>query len=214
MALITRIEPVSHIQHHPRENLTASSWYQLLDNVYPISDREFDELWHMHPESRDSIMMFGKSVTIPRYQKLYGHDVEYRYSGKNMVSAPVTNSVMATTLTWVNQYEPQHQHNGMLVNWYRDGSHYMGMHSDDERDLTRGAAIYSFSFGAERVFRISNKATGEKTDLLLRHGSLLIMGGAMQQEFKHGLPARAGCKTPRINFTIRSFTTQKQPRQT
>jgi len=94
------------------------------------------------------------------------------------------------------------------VNWYQDGTHYMGAHSDDERDLSPQAAIYSFSFGATRTFRIINKATSEKTDLLLKHGSLLVMGGAMQQEFKHALPATKKCKASRVNFTIRSFLTQ------
>ncbi|VAW79857.1 hypothetical protein MNBD_GAMMA12-3138 [hydrothermal vent metagenome] len=31
----------------------------------------------------------------------------------------------------------------------------------------------------------------------------------MQQEYKHALPVAAKCKASRINFTIRSFTTQK-----
>ncbi len=206
MCEITHLELTDKKYQH---DLSSRSWYKLINNAYPISDYQFTELWELHPQQRDQIMMFGRLVAIPRYQKLYGNNVEYRYSGKNLVSDNIENEVMQTALHWLSSIEKFHRFNGMLVNWYSDGKHYMGPHSDDERDLTSGASIYSFSFGAERTFRIINKLTHEKTDIQLKHGSLLIMGGAMQQEFKHSLPSSAKCKARRINFTIRSFTTQK-----
>ena len=191
-----------------RQYLSERSWYRLVEDVCPIDNSDFEILWALHPEQRDNIMMFGKEVQIPRYQKLYGNKVEYRYSGKNLISAPIENPVLQSCLDWVNDYEPDINYNGMLVNWYQNGQHYMGLHSDDERDLVQHAPIFSFSFGAERVFRISHKQNSDKIDVVLKHGSLLVMGGDMQQEFKHALPKSAKCKSPRINLTIRAFTTQ------
>lgn len=203
---MANIKPGTILSDSVKHSLSKHSWYQLIEDAYPISKEQYQRLWNLHPQQRDEIMMFGRLVRIPRYQKLYGNKVEYRYSGKNLISETINNEVMATSLNWVNAIDDQN-YNGMLVNWYQDGTHYMGAHSDDERDLSPQAAIYSFSFGATRTFRIINKATSEKTDLLLRHGSLLVMGGSMQHEFKHALPATKKCKASRVNFTIRSFLT-------
>ena len=47
--------------------------------------------------------------------------------------------------------------NELLVNWYRDGSDYIGPHSDDERELVKGAGIYCISYGATRDFVLCKK---------------------------------------------------------
>ena len=44
--------------------------------------------------------------------------------------------------------------NGVLVNWYQDGEHYIGWHSDDVSQLDQDAPIYTISLGATRTFKI------------------------------------------------------------
>ena len=46
-----------------------------------------------------------------------------------------------------------------LVNWYQDGDHYIGWHSDDESQLDQTAPIYTISLGATRTFKTREKKT-------------------------------------------------------
>ncbi len=95
--------------------------------------------------------------------------------------------------------------NFALVNYYRDGTDYIGFHSDKEGDLVAGAPIASVSLGAERDFILmSNKNSAQKHTLLLQNGSLLFMRGNTQRNYKHSVPkSKVLLKEPRINITFR-----------
>lgn len=95
--------------------------------------------------------------------------------------------------------------NFALVNYYRDGTDYMGFHSDKEGDLVAGAPIASVTLGAERDFVLmSNKTPTQKHSLLLQNGSLLFMRGNTQKNYKHSVPkSKVLLKEPRINITFR-----------
>ena len=47
--------------------------------------------------------------------------------------------------------------NHVLINWYNDGSHYIGPHSDSEAQIVEDSPIVSVSLGQERTFRIRYK---------------------------------------------------------
>lgn len=93
-----------------------------------------------------------------------------------------------------------------LLNLYVDGLGALGWHSDKETDLEPGAPVASVSLGAERAFQWraidETKATGT---LLLEEGSLLVMGGTMQERFEHCVPPRLKVDRPRINITFRKL---------
>lgn len=99
----------------------------------------------------------------------------------------------------------------MLINWYDDGNHYIGKHSDDEKQIVPGSNIYSFSFGSSnRIFRIRDKYNKLRPfiDLEMPHGTLIIMGGDMQKGYTHEVPKSKKVKDRRINVTFRRFITQ------
>lgn len=102
--------------------------------------------------------------------------------------------------------EPNHPKlNAVLGNKYNDGSQYIGYHSDSERDLHDNAFIVSVSLGAERDFVFKHIETGKKVSIMLKSGSVLLMGGDCQKNWKHGLPKRLKIKDSRINLTFRSI---------
>lgn len=89
-----------------------------------------------------------------------------------------------------------------------NGHHYIGKHSDDERQLIPNSPIFSASFGAERVFRIRDKADGSIVrDVVMTDNSFVLMGPGMQKRFTHQVPKITGNKgaaTPaRINVIFR-----------
>ena len=96
-----------------------------------------------------------------------------------------------------------------LLNLYRSGGDVIGWHSDDEGVYSRGSAIASVSLGASRDFAICPKKSAYRPvvtkghNIPLRHGTLLVMGGSMQEHWKHSVPERKKCTEPRVNITFR-----------
>lgn len=68
----------------------------------------------------------------------------------------------------------------VLLNWYQDGTHHMGAHSDAERELIPLAPIISVSLGQERIFRVRRKWVAQG-------------GGCWQGQGGGGLVARYAC---------------------
>jgi len=96
---------------------------------------------------------------------------------------------------------PETGYNAVLCNLYRDGSDSVGLHADAEPEM--GPVIASVSLGAERCFRLKRKDGNVAFSHRLPHGSLLIMAGKTQQDFKHEVPKETGVSQPRINLTFR-----------
>jgi alkylated DNA repair dioxygenase AlkB len=92
-------------------------------------------------------------------------------------------------------------YNAVLCNLYRNGNDSVGLHADAEPEM--GPVIASVSLGVERLFRLKGKDAGVAFSNRLRHGSLLIMAGATQQNFRHEVPKEPDITQPRINLTFR-----------
>ena len=92
----------------------------------------------------------------------------------------------------------------VLLNQYRDGKDSNGWHADNEKELGTDPIIASVSFGAERVFQLKhNSISGLKQNILLEHGSLLVMKGTTQHFWKHQIPKTSKAIGSRINLTFR-----------
>jgi alkylated DNA repair dioxygenase AlkB len=92
----------------------------------------------------------------------------------------------------------------VLLNLYRDGKDSNGWHSDDEKELGTHPFIASLSFGAKRIFHFRHKLdTNLKFKIELEPGSLLLMGGATQEFWKHQIPKTKRKIDPRVNLTFR-----------
>ncbi len=86
----------------------------------------------------------------------------------------------------------------------------IAMHADDERELGFEPAIASLSFGRPATLKFGPKKgrPGARLSLTLAPGSLLIMRGQTQRNYKHGI-----AKSPRpddrnrLNITFRTIYT-------
>jgi alkylated DNA repair dioxygenase AlkB len=74
----------------------------------------------------------------------------------------------------------------------------VGLHADAEPEM--GPVIASVSLGAERLFHLKGKNGAVAFAERLRHGSLLIMAGKTQINFKHEVPKEPAVTWPRINL--------------
>src|SRR3546814_51955 len=81
----------------------------------------------------------------------------------------------------------------------------IGFHSDDEKELGIEPTIASVSFGHERTFILKPKFNrpGDTHKLRLASGSLLVMAGATQRNWVHGIEKETTSCGPRVNITFR-----------
>jgi alkylated DNA repair dioxygenase AlkB len=69
------------------------------------------------------------------------------------------------------------------------------------------------SFGAERKFAFKHKQSKEKVELVLEHGSLLIMKGTTQDHWLHRLPPTKQISKARVNLTFRTIVQNSESHQ-
>jgi len=151
---------------------------------------------------------FGaKVVALPRLTAWYG-DAGYGYSGVYHPPRPwppVLDQLRSRLVRPDLVGGPGGRGpNTVLVNYYRGGQDSMGWHSDDEAVLGPAPTIWSVSLGATRRFLFRHRASGQRVEISLSHGSLLVMGGQCQHCWQHCLPKTAQPVGPRVNLTFRS----------
>ena len=166
------------------------------------ADRYFAALRETIPWEQGRLKFFGKEVLEPRLSAWFG-DRDYVYSGRSLRANPFP--AIVRELAERAEASIHARFNSVLLNLYRDGQDSMGLHSDDERELGSNPLIASVSLGAPRrfVLRAKKKNALAPLDLELPHGSLLLMGGSCQHQFRHGLPKSARVTGARINLTFR-----------
>lgn len=175
-------------------------WYTLINDTVK---------WEMF-----NVKVHGKVFLQPRESFYIADDKHpYKYSGFDRIpdqwgiAVVEMKKVLEKVLVDI---EPNHPKlNAVLGNKYKDGSQYIGYHSDSESDLHDDAFIVSVSLGAERDFVFKHIETGKNITIRLKSGSVLLMGGDCQKNWKHGLPKRLKIKDPRINLTFRSVVKRK-----
>ncbi len=152
----------------------------------------------------DEAIIFGKKIITKRKVAWYGErPFEYTYSKTTKKALPWTTEILE--LKNIVEKETNETFNSCLLNLYHDGNEGMAWHSDGETDLKKNGAIGSLSFGAERKFAFKHKTSNEKVELMLEHGSLLVMKDTTQTHWLHRLPPTKKVTTPRINLTFRTI---------
>lgn len=177
-------------------------------------------LWETH-----RIRMFGREIDSPRLSCWIGDPgAVYTYSRTRFEPRPWPSALAHVRRRLTDALGVEFD--SVLANLYRDGRDRMGWHSDDEPELGPAPVIASLSLGGARRFLFKPKAKaprlaagngddpaaetlgGERSALMLDHGSLLVMAGATQRHYLHALPATAMQVAPRINLTFRRIVSR------
>jgi alkylated DNA repair dioxygenase AlkB len=169
----------------------------------PAAQRWFTRLVDEVPWERHRLRLFGREIEAPRLSCWIGDaDAVYTYSGTRFTPHPLTPACveLRDRLVAVSG----EKYNSVLCNLYRDGRDSMGWHSDDEAELGPFPCIASLSFGAARRFRLRHRRDPDsRLEIELAPGSLLLMAGATQRNYRHDLPKTARIVSPRLNLTFR-----------
>ena len=169
------------------------------------ADALFAALRHSIPWEIHRIKMFGREIDSPRLSCWIGDPgTDYKYSGVKFAPHPWHAVLLPIRERLVRELSVPF--NSVLANLYRDGKDSMGWHSDDEPELGPEPVIASVSLGAGRRFVFKRKRDGLKRELVLRHGSLLVMQRDTQREWRHALPRTDKATNERMNLTFRQIT--------
>jgi alkylated DNA repair dioxygenase AlkB len=180
----------------------------------PQADALFTGLLAQVPWEVHRIRLFGRLIDSPRLSCWMGDPgAAYRYSG--VLFAPHPWPAPLVALRGAVEAAVGARFDSVLANRYRSGADAMGWHSDDEPELGAQPVIASLSLGATRRFVLKARAPrgagaharaaddGERVALDLPHGSLLLMRGDTQRNYRHALPRTAKPVGERINLTFR-----------
>lgn len=168
------------------------------------SDYYYTQLLSDIEWQNDQAVIFGKKVTTKRKVAWYG-DIPFSYTYSNITKTALAWTEDLVILKKLVEEKTGETYNSCLLNLYHSGEEGMAWHSDGEKDLKKHGAIASVSFGAVRKFVFKHKEKGVKIDIILDHGSLLVMKGTTQENWLHRLPPTKVVHTPRINLTFRTI---------
>jgi alkylated DNA repair dioxygenase AlkB len=183
-------------------DLNQGAW--LVHEPHWINEEEahkfFEVLYKELSWVERSIIAKGKVVQQPRLMTWAG-ELPYLYSGQVLDPQP-THPLLKELETRVSDF-CELSFNHVVANLYRDGHDRVGFHADDEPELGYEPLIASISLGASRRFTLRHKYKSRKKSFNLKSGSLLVMGGACQHRWYHGVPANPAIQAARINLTYR-----------
>lgn len=197
------MQKTTHIQ-------TNRSYLVTVDNYFPqdYANKLFEKCKKLDLIIEPQMKM----GTAHRCMNFYSNESEgYEFSNQIMVACPVPDFLLEF-INIVNK-SLNTGFNGLLINYYRDGSDNLGSHADKKKELYNGmvAGYTMMNTGGTRIFRIRD-FHGKKIfnnelykDIITRNNQLLIMGGDFQEEFKHEVPAeKRNLNAERISITLRS----------
>jgi alkylated DNA repair dioxygenase AlkB len=154
---------------------------------------------------QDTMGTPGGRVALPRLTAWQGDaDAVYVYSGIRNEPQPWTAAV--AELKADAEAACGARFNSVLLNRYRSGADSMGWHADREPELGPEPVIASVSLGAARTFDLRHNKTGAVQSFSLKGGSLLVMKGKTQAEWRHRVPKEPRVVGERINLTFRWVT--------
>lgn len=155
---------------------------------------------------QEAVNIYGKRYDQPRLVSLYGDPgKQYDYSGISLRPLPWTDLLREIKRRIEDCTDATF--NAVFLNLYRDHNDSMGFHSDDEKELGPNPVIASLTFGATRTFLMKHKFRKELplVKVPLEAGTVLLMKGATQHNWKHGINKQTAPCGPRVNLTFRTL---------
>jgi alkylated DNA repair dioxygenase AlkB len=198
MATSTVAKPV-------RNDLDAQSFVEYYESFFdrPSADEYLAYfLIDDFPWSRQPV----RGVITRRANAWFADDASliYRYSGQVWEPKPLTPVLAAIR----DRLEAVCNCglNSVLAGLYPDGQAAVGWHDDNDFPSFPDTPIASVSLGSERRFMIRRKSDKQVVaEYDVSHGSLIIMGGAMQRCFDHAIQKTTKKVGPRVNLSYRRF---------
>ncbi|KJV07143.1 alpha-ketoglutarate-dependent dioxygenase AlkB family protein [Methylocucumis oryzae] len=177
---------------------------RLIDGFYDAAESaQIYQLLHGQDWPENRYIVAGRQFILPRLQTWHADPgIRYSYSN-NLLETRSWTPLLLKIRVQIEAFL-QVSFNSVLVNLYRNGEDYVGWHCDNEAELGEQPLIASLTFGATRPLQFRHKQTGQRGQVLLPSGSLLVMQPNFQHHWLHSIPPEPNLMTGRINLTFRN----------
>lgn len=173
-----------------RYQLDERSWVDHAPGWLRGADDVFTRLVDVLPWRQHTVMMYGRRLPEPRLSWWWKAGV-----------SPEPLPVLADMRNVLGRrYGVDFDSIGF--NYYRDGSDSVAWHGDTKGPQVAETHIAIVSVGAARPFRMRARTGSAARHFDLGYGDLLVMGGACQHQWEHGVP-KVRASGPRISITYR-----------
>ena len=174
-----------------RVELAPGSWVDVCRGFLEGADTVLDVVVDAVPWRCGRRFMYDRMVDDPR--------LSYRAPRPELVPHPVLGSVRDALRA--RYRKPL---GSVALNYYRDGRDSVAPHGDRELRDTSDALVAVLTLGATRPFRLRahGKVGAPSHDISPASGDLLVMGGACQRDWEHGVP-KVRSAGPRVSVTWR-----------
>lgn len=179
----------------------------MLDDAVPNADVLLNQSLELTLVRNPVCIIYGRECTMHRSIGFFSRDGSggYKFSGQEARAEkmPTWLAELTERVATLSECEI----NAVLVNVYHSGEDYIGFHSDKTNELVKnksgGACVVALSLGAPRTFRVKSKDGKTIFDVRTGHGQMMVMRGAFQNEFTHGIPVEKKCSSIRVSLTFR-----------
>jgi alkylated DNA repair dioxygenase AlkB len=171
-----------------RTDLDDRSWVDQLSGWVQGSERLLAELRATMAWRQDRRLMYDREVDVPRWTASLPRD-----------GPPHTLIQRMATALGHRYQEPMDRVHLAL---YRDGRDSVAMHQDKVIQDWPESLVAIVSLGGPRRFVMRPLSGGPTRSFSLGWGDLLVMGGACQRRWEHGVPKMAYAQ-PRISILFR-----------
>jgi alkylated DNA repair dioxygenase AlkB len=172
-----------------RIHLDASSWVDVVRGWLLGADNLMGELATALPWQQRRRRMWDRVVDEPRLTCWVGRGRPLPHPALGEIRAALS--------------ERQHLEFGAIgCNYYRGGNDSVASHRDQELRHLDDTIVAIVTCGARRPFLIRPRGGGQSLDVRPGSGDLMVMGGACQRDWEHGVPKVAACG-PRISISLR-----------
>ena len=169
--------------------LDAGAWVEYEPGWLPGHEALFDALRQGIEWRTERRTMYGKVVEVPRLAEEIPDD------------GPCPPALARAGEALERRYRRRFE--SVRLAWYRDGRDGVAMHGDRIGRRIADTVVAILSLGAARRFRLEPAAGGGRSLRFdLGGGDLLVMGGACQRTWRHGIP-KAKSAGPRISVQFR-----------
>ena len=158
-----------------RRTLDERSWVDVARDFLRGADAFFVHLRDQVPWTQGRRWMYDREVDDPRLSCWYEADQPLPHEA---LVACATRWARATASP---SAPPE-------LNYYRDGRDSVASHRDRELRYLDDTLIAIVTLGGQRPFLVRSSSGGPSIDLSPASGDLLVMGGACQRGFEHGVP--------------------------
>ena len=172
----------------PRVQLDDSAWVDYRPGWLAAHSALFDTLREEIEWRAERRPMYDGVVDVPRLTATIPDD------------GPCPPALARAHRTLERRYRRRFE--SVRLAWYRDGRDSVAMHGDRIGRRIADTVVAILSLGAPRRFLLKPAAGGRSLRFDLGSGDLLVMGGACQRTWRHGIP-KVRSAGPRISIQLR-----------